>query len=195
MGGAVPFGYRVENRALHIVEEHAEFVRALFRRYLEIGSVVRLKAALDAENFRLPVRVIGTGRATGGGLSSRGHIYWILSNPIYVGQLRHKGLIHDGLHPQSLTKRSVTASNSACGANANKGGSPSQCRVLSRRQALRRPGQSDGAKPCRERRTALALLCLAGFAERPPVRRRIGLGVPAAQIEKQVFDAVKGVSR
>ena len=27
MGGAVPFGYRVENRALYIVEEHAEFVR------------------------------------------------------------------------------------------------------------------------------------------------------------------------
>jgi site-specific DNA recombinase len=88
MGGAVPFGYRVENRALHIVEEHAEFVRALFRRYLEVGSVVRLKAALDAENVRLParvaenvrlpVRVVGTGRAMGGGLISRGHIYWIL---------------------------------------------------------------------------------------------------------------------
>jgi transposase len=30
MGGAVPFGYRVENRALHIVEEHAKFVRDLF---------------------------------------------------------------------------------------------------------------------------------------------------------------------
>ncbi len=98
MGGAVPFGYRVENRALHIVEEHAEFVRDLFRRYLEVGSVVRLKAALDAENVRLPVRVVGTGRTTGGGLISRGHLYWILSNPIYVGRLRHKGQIHDGLH-------------------------------------------------------------------------------------------------
>jgi Recombinase len=30
---------------------------------------------------------------------SRGHLYWILSNPIYVGRLRHKGQIHDGLHP------------------------------------------------------------------------------------------------
>jgi hypothetical protein len=43
MGGAVPFGYRVENRALHIVEEHAEFVRDLFKRYLKLGSMVRLK--------------------------------------------------------------------------------------------------------------------------------------------------------
>src|SRR6202158_2156378 len=32
MGGAVPFGYRVENRALHVVAEHAKFVRDLFQR-------------------------------------------------------------------------------------------------------------------------------------------------------------------
>ena len=43
MGGGVPFGYRVENRALHIVEEQAKFVRDLFKRYLKLGSVVRLK--------------------------------------------------------------------------------------------------------------------------------------------------------
>jgi acetylornithine deacetylase/succinyl-diaminopimelate desuccinylase-like protein len=32
MGGVVPLGYRVDNRALHVVEEHAAFVRDLFRR-------------------------------------------------------------------------------------------------------------------------------------------------------------------
>ena len=52
MGGAVPRGYRVEDRALHVVEDEAEFVCALFRRYLEVGSVMRLKIALDAENVR-----------------------------------------------------------------------------------------------------------------------------------------------
>ena len=61
MGGAVPLGYRVENRALHVVEEQADFVRNIFRRYLEIGSAVRLKIALDAEDVRLPIRIFGTG--------------------------------------------------------------------------------------------------------------------------------------
>src|SRR5450631_4639518 len=70
MGGVVPLGYRVENRALHIVEDHAEIVRSLFRRYLEAGSVVRLKQQLDAEEVRLPVRIDGRGRPTGGGLFS-----------------------------------------------------------------------------------------------------------------------------
>ena len=62
MGGVVPLGYRVENRALHVVEEHAVFVRDLFRRYLEVGSVVRLKALLDHEDARSPLRTDGTAR-------------------------------------------------------------------------------------------------------------------------------------
>jgi site-specific DNA recombinase len=98
MGGVVPLGYRVENRALHVVEEHAAFIRDLYRHYLEIGSVVRLKALLDQEDARLPLRTDGTGKTIGGGLISRGHLYKILSNPIYLGRLTHKGQAHDGLH-------------------------------------------------------------------------------------------------
>src|ERR1700691_1923429 len=98
MGGVVPLRYRVENRTLHVVEEHAAFVRDLYRRYLEIGSVVRLKAILDQEDIRLPMRSDGTSKTVGGGLISRGHLYKILSNPIYLGRLTHKGQVHDGLH-------------------------------------------------------------------------------------------------
>jgi DNA invertase Pin-like site-specific DNA recombinase len=98
MGGVVPLGYRVEKRALHIVEEHAVLVRQIFRRYLEVGAVVPLKVALDSENVRLPERIDGTGKHTGGGLISRGHLHNILSNPIYVGRLPHKGRVYDGQH-------------------------------------------------------------------------------------------------
>ena len=99
MGGVVPLGYRVESRALHIVEEHAEVVRSIFRRYLTLGSVVRLKAALDHENVRLPIRIDGTGKKTGGGLFSRGHLYKILSNPIYIGRVAHRDQVYEGQHP------------------------------------------------------------------------------------------------
>src|SRR5271170_4266896 len=104
MGGVVPLGYRVEARALHIVEDHAEIVRFLVRRYLEAGSVVRLKQRLDEEGVRLPVRIDGAGRSTGGGLLSRGHIYRILSNPIYVGRIAQKGQVHEGQHPPVVTR-------------------------------------------------------------------------------------------
>src|SRR5271154_6427931 len=103
MGGVVPLGYRVEDRALHIVEEHAKIVRDIFRRYLEAGSVVRLKQQLDAEGVRLPVRTHGAGRSTGGGLLSRGHVYKLLSNPIYVGRIAHNGRVHEAHPPPIVT--------------------------------------------------------------------------------------------
>ena len=104
MGGVVPLGYRVENRALHIVDDHAEIVRSLFRRYLDAGSVPNLKQCLDAEGFGLPVRIDGVGRSTGGGPLSRGHIYKILSNPIYAGRIAHKGQVHEGQHKPIVTQ-------------------------------------------------------------------------------------------
>ena len=46
MGGVVPLGYRVQDRALHIIEEHAAIVRDLFQRYIDVGTVVRLQVGL-----------------------------------------------------------------------------------------------------------------------------------------------------
>jgi site-specific DNA recombinase len=66
--------------------------------------VVSLKQQLDAEEVRLPIRIDGHGRSTGGGLISRGHIYKILSNPIYVGRIAHKGRVHEGQQAPIVTQ-------------------------------------------------------------------------------------------
>jgi site-specific DNA recombinase len=102
MGGVVPLGYRVEHRALHVVEEHAAFVRTIFSRYLALGSVGGLKASLDREGMVVPKRIDGAGRLTGGTPFSRGHLYKMLSNPIYAGRLSHKGNTYEGQHPAIL---------------------------------------------------------------------------------------------
>ena len=62
--------------------------------------MVRLRDALDAEGVASPIRTSRTGKRTGGASISRGHLYWILSNPIYIGRLRHKGRVYDGLHSE-----------------------------------------------------------------------------------------------
>src|SRR5215207_6946649 len=54
MGGVVPLGYRVEDRALHIFEDHAILIRRLFAGYLELGSVSALKCRLDAAGLIVP---------------------------------------------------------------------------------------------------------------------------------------------
>jgi hypothetical protein len=71
---------------------------------LRPGSVVHLKQRLDADGFRLPVRIDGAGRSTEGGPISRGHVYRILSNPIYVGRISHKGQVHEGQHPPIVSQ-------------------------------------------------------------------------------------------
>ena len=65
---------------------------------------MRLTQQLDDDGVRIPIRIDGGGPSTGGGLFSRGHIYKILSNPIYVGRIAHKGQIYGGNHPPIVTR-------------------------------------------------------------------------------------------
>ena len=104
MGGVVPLGYRVENRALHIVEEHAALIRRIHASYLDLGSVVKLHRHLIDEGITVPPRIDGKGNALGGGVFSRGHLYKLLSNPIYAGDLAHRGVANPGEHQPIIAR-------------------------------------------------------------------------------------------
>jgi site-specific DNA recombinase len=94
MGGVVPLGYRVEDRKLSIEENEAATVRHLFRRYLELRSVRALSQEAIASN--LPCRVDKARR--GGRPFGRGNLYHLLSNPIYVGKIKHHDKLYVGEH-------------------------------------------------------------------------------------------------
>lgn len=84
-------------------------VRRIFGGYLELGTVAALKEALDQDRIVVPPRVDGAGRATGGKPFSRGHLYKILSNPLYVGSVTHKGRSYDGQHEPIIVPETWTA--------------------------------------------------------------------------------------
>jgi DNA invertase Pin-like site-specific DNA recombinase len=98
MGGLVSLGYDVIDRRLVINKSEAETVRGIFRRYLELGSVRLLMEDLDRRGIRSKVRVAKNSRKSGGNPFFRGALYALLSNPIYIGEIRHKGVRHPGLH-------------------------------------------------------------------------------------------------
>jgi DNA invertase Pin-like site-specific DNA recombinase len=98
MGGLVPLGYEVHERRLMVNESEAETVREIFRRYLELGCVRLLMEELNRRCIRSKVRVASNGKTSGGNLFFRGALYVLLSNPIYIGEIRHKGVRHLGLH-------------------------------------------------------------------------------------------------
>ncbi|WLR91687.1 recombinase family protein [Shinella zoogloeoides] len=94
MGGNVPLGYELKDRKLAIDEEEARTVRWLYLRYLDLGSMRDLSIeARTACLYRRPTR-----RASGSAFG-RGNLHHLLTNPIYVGRIRHKGAVYSGEHP------------------------------------------------------------------------------------------------
>lgn len=87
MGGVVPLGYEAKERKLIVVPSEAETVRYIFNRYLELSSVRRLRADLHKS-------CVFSKRTKS--LFSKGGLYHLLSNPIYVGKLKHKGNVYEG---------------------------------------------------------------------------------------------------
>jgi DNA invertase Pin-like site-specific DNA recombinase len=99
MGGQPALGYDVKDRKLVVNEAEAEAVRAIFRRYLDLGSVRELKAALDAGGAVSKHRIAADGSAYGGQAFSRGALYQMLQNQVYRGEIVHKGAAYPGEHP------------------------------------------------------------------------------------------------
>jgi site-specific DNA recombinase len=98
MGGLVPLGYDVIDRRLLVNQSEAETVREIFRRYLELGSVRLLMEDLNRRGIRSKARIANNGKQSGGNSFFRGALYALLSNPIFIGEIRHKGTNHPGLH-------------------------------------------------------------------------------------------------
>ena len=97
MGGFVPLGYDVKDRKLVVNIREADTIRYIFQCYLDVGCVRLLHENLITKN------ICSKGRSnslkySGEKILSRGTLYNLLSNPIYIGQVRHKEAFYPGQH-------------------------------------------------------------------------------------------------
>ncbi len=104
MGGVLPLGYDVRERKLVVNHDEAETVRGIFERYLELGSVRLLGKDLHQRGIVSSARISRKGNARGGKQFSRGALYHLLSNPIYLGEIRHKHERHPGQHEAIVSR-------------------------------------------------------------------------------------------
>ena len=98
MGGTVPMGYASQGRTLVPVPHEAERVRHLFERYAVLGSVAALKEELDRVGWVSTLRTSKAGRVSGGTSVSRGALYLLLKNRVYVGDIPHNDQVYPGQH-------------------------------------------------------------------------------------------------
>ena len=98
MGGIVPLGYKAEDKKLAINEEEAKTVQYLFEQYLELGSVKQLSEEAKANGLVGRTYKQKNGEIRKTAPFGRGNLYHLLSNPVYIGKVRHQDNIYDGQH-------------------------------------------------------------------------------------------------
>ena len=88
MGGKVPLGYLKEDKKLIIHSENAQKVQMLFEKYLELKSVPKLMQYLKENEIKTKTDKY----------FSKGQLYHLLANKVYIGKITHKDKIYDGEH-------------------------------------------------------------------------------------------------
>lgn len=93
MGGIPPLGYDVRDRKLVVNDTEAETVRHIMRRYVALGSGRALIEELQAGGIR--TKRFGK---RGGNPFSRGPLFHLLGNRVYLGEAVHRGSAYPGEH-------------------------------------------------------------------------------------------------
>ncbi len=135
MGGVCPLGYDKDpdpmSRTLVVNHEEANRVRTLFELYDQFGCLRSVERETIRLNLRSKLQIFKTGRVAGGKPFSRGQIYHILRNPIYLGLIRHKDKTWPGQHKaitdeelwDRVQDKLITASRRKRGGTQSKDGS------------------------------------------------------------------------
>jgi hypothetical protein len=104
VGGPLPLGYHMKDDKIAVVEDEAERVRLIYRRYLELGGVNALVRDLRKRDIRTKSRLLATGATRGGVPFGRGSLFYLLRNRFYVGEVKYKDEILPGEQPAIMDR-------------------------------------------------------------------------------------------
>ncbi|MFD0850182.1 recombinase family protein [Sphingosinicella xenopeptidilytica] len=188
MGGNPPLGYKPDGRTLTIVEEHAEIVQHIFARYLDLGNVRLVAGELAGEGIIAPERTATTGRTTGGRPFTRGQIYKLLSNPIYIGEIHHKGQVYAGKHEAIIDRTTWDSVQQMLAANlqGERSGSRAQSPSLLASRIFDQHGEPLVAVHACKKKVRYRYYVSRSLQHDPNASSRDGLRIPALEIEAAV---------
>lgn len=98
MGGSPPLGYDPVDRKLVVNEAEADSVRYIFQRFLELKSISAVVEDLKSRGIKSKCWINRHGKPTGGCGFGRTAVNYLLSNPVYLGAIRHKKAIYRDAH-------------------------------------------------------------------------------------------------
>ena len=123
MGGLPPLGYDLPppgSRALVINAAEAASVRTIFAMYIKLRSGHALQRWLAAQGIRSKRHTSRSGRVLGDQPFSRGALYHLLRNRIYLGEIVHNGVAHPGMHEAIVDTELFEAVQAGIAGNARR---------------------------------------------------------------------------
>ena len=178
-----------------INEPEAEQIRQIYQRYLVLGSVRLLKQELDQQGVVSKVRLSRKGSNSGGKSFSRGALYELLSNPIYIGEIRHKQEHHPGQHEpileggiwQQVQQRLGNAARRGSDSISKAPASPLAGKVFDEHgEPLYTQGAAKGGKRYR-------YFVSRGLVRGPAAQSNHGWRVPAPELERMVLSGARSI--
>jgi hypothetical protein len=108
-GRPLPLGYDPKDGTPVVIEEEAERVQLIFRRYLEVSGINELVRDLRAKNICTKARTLSTGETRGGIPFGRGALAYFLRNRFFIGEVKYKGEVMPGEQPAIIDKKLFVA--------------------------------------------------------------------------------------
>jgi site-specific DNA recombinase len=99
VGGHPLLGYDVQNSKLVINEEEAVKVRAIFELYLKHQGMIPVVQELEKLGWLTKRWQTRKGHCRGGQPFTKSSLHHLLTNPVYLGKVKHKKEVHPGEHP------------------------------------------------------------------------------------------------
>jgi hypothetical protein len=128
MGGWPSLGYEVENRRLVVVEREAALVRRIFDRFAKTGSALMVARELNAAGEVTKRRPCGDG-LRGGKPWTKGAVYKVLANRVYVGESVHKGVAYPGEHAAIIDQRAWDKAHAVLAEPAHRRGAATRAQI------------------------------------------------------------------
>lgn len=193
MGGPVPLGYDVRDKKLVVNKAEAATVRTLFSLYLELGTVRRLKNEAARQGLVTKQKTRPDKTKSGGRPFTRGYLYALLSNPIYIGKTLHQGKTYPGRHRPIIDPDTWQAVQYRLAANAVPRHRPTNERHLSLLAKIVFDLTGDPLSPTHAVKNGRRYRYYIAYRLMHAARdEQSGCRLPAAQLEDAVLRALGG---
>jgi DNA invertase Pin-like site-specific DNA recombinase len=191
MGGWPPLGYVVQNRRLVVVEREVALVRRIFDRFAKTGSALTVARELNAAGEVTKRRVCATG-VRGGKPWTKGAVYKVLANRVYLGEAVHKGGAYPGEHAAIIDQHAWDAAHAVMAEPAHRRGAATRVQMPALLKGLIYSPNGRAMSPSHtRRRDRIYRYYVTREAIQDGYNTCAITSVPAADVEGAVLDQVQ----